>query len=127
MDPQHYKVDRQAMEHLEKRIAPAENKVIDGNMLKSCVEQEFNKNGFFVSKNSTFCDEFSYCIRTLMTEVEVELNPSSGNVAMDPDQRLKLVGLFGLIALHNRLFHNLDKRMLNKIWDLCKKVSFLFN
>ena len=46
----------------------------------------------------------------------------SGLVVAEPDNRLKLVGLFCLIALHNRLFHAIDKKLLNKIWELCKKV-----
>ena len=143
MDPANFNVDAKAMEHLEKRIAPAEYKIIDANMLKvckidwfyrfnifyhfkqfqSCIDQEFSKNGFFVSKNSVFCDEFSYCVRTLMADIEIEL--STGN-AIEPDHRLKFVGLFCLIALHNRIFHTLDKRLLNKIWDLCKKVCKYF-
>ena len=45
-------------------------------------------------------------------------------VAAEPDNRLKLVGLFCLIALHNRLFHAIDKKLLNKIWELCKKVLY---
>ena len=36
MDPANFNVDAKAMEHLEKRIAPAEYKIIDGNMLKVC-------------------------------------------------------------------------------------------
>ena len=45
-------------------------------------------------------------------------------VAAEPDNRLKLVGLFCLIALHNRLFHAIDKKLLNKICELCKKVLY---
>jgi len=128
MDPESYNVNIDAMTQLEKLLSPAESKVIDGNMLKTCLDQEFNKNGFYVSKNSNFCEEFLYCIRTLMAEVEVDFNSqataASSNysvVAAEPDNRLKLVGLFCLIALHNRLFHTIDKKLLNKIWELCKK------
>ena len=74
MDPESYNVNIDAMTQLEKLLSPAESKVIDGNMLKTCLDQEFNKNGFYVSKNSNFCEEFLYCIRTLMAEVEVDFN-----------------------------------------------------
>ena len=74
MDPESYNVNIDAMTQLEKLLSPAESKVIDGNMLKTCLDQEFNKNGFYVSKNSNFCEEFLCCIRTLMAEVEVDFN-----------------------------------------------------
>ena len=77
MDPDAYNVSKDAMNQLEKLLSPAESKVIDGNMLKTCLDQEFNKNGFYVSKNSNFCEEFLYCIRALMVEVEVECNSSA--------------------------------------------------
>ena len=73
-----------------------------------------------MSQNSNFCEEFMVCIKAIITEVESSLGRNSEEV----DNRLKLVGLFALIALHNRLFQALDKKLLNKIWDLCKKVIF---
>ena len=126
MDSSAYNVDSESMIQLEKNLAPAESKVIDGNMLKSCLNQEFNKNGFFVSKNSHFCEEFLFCIRTLMVEVETIMNSSNSGDFCEPDNRLKLVGLFSLIALHNRLFHSVDKKLLSKVWELCKKVLNAF-
>ena len=133
MDPEAYNVNIDAMTQLEKLLSPAESKVIDGNMLKTCLDQEFNKNGFYVSKNSSFCEEFLFSIRTLMAEIEVDFNLTSSSSASssessgspDPDNHLKLVGLFGLIALHNRLFHAIDKKLLSKIWELCKKVIII--
>ena len=84
---------------------------------QNCIDQEFNKNGFFVTTNASFCDEFNHCIRMMISEVE-------SNVTMvDPDERLKLVGLFALMTLHNRLFPNMDRKIVNKILELCKKVS----
>ena len=77
MDPSAYNVQADSMKQLEKLLSPAESKVIDGNMLKTCLDQQFNKNGFFVSKNSQFCDEFLFCIRTMIAEIEVDLNNSS--------------------------------------------------
>ncbi len=37
--------------------------------------------------------------------------------------RLKLVSLVCLITLHNNLFHSLDKKFINRFWELCKKVK----
>ena len=88
--------------------------------LQNCIGQEFNRNGFFVSKNSSFCDEFLYCIRSLVSEVEAEL---SNSTVIGKDYKLKMVGLFALIALHTNIFHGaVDKKLTNKLWDLCKKV-----
>ena len=91
-------------------------------LLQNCIGQEFNRNGFFVSKNSGFCEEFLHCIRTMVTEVESELSNSTA-IVIGNDYKLKMVGLFALIALHTNIFHGAaDRKLTNKLWDLCKKV-----
>lgn len=52
-----------------------------------------------------------------MNDVEAELNNG-----LEANYRLKLVGLLCLITLHTNLFHSLDKKLVNRIWELCKKV-----
>ena len=62
--------------------------------------------------------------KTLVNSSATAASSNYSVVAAEPDNRLKLVGLFCLIALHNRLFHAIDKKLLNKIWELCKKVLY---
>ena len=57
-----------------------------------------------------------------MTEVEAEISSNANGGAIGHDHKLKLVGIFALIALHHKIFHTVDKRLNNKLWDLCKKV-----
>ena len=40
----------------------------------------------------------------------------------DPEERLNLVGVFALMTLHNKMFPNMDRKLVNKILELCKKV-----
>ena len=92
-------------------------------LLQNCIGQEFNRNGFFVSKNSGFCEEFLHCIRTMVTEVESEFSNSTASIVIGNDYKLKMVGLFALIALHTNIFHGaVDRKLTNKLWDLCRKV-----
>ena len=56
----------------------------------------------------------------MITEVEIS------SPIIDPDDRLKMVGLFALLALHLNIFHSLDKKLTNKIWELCKKVYHFY-
>lgn len=42
-ESQPFKVNNEAMNQLEKLLGPSESKVIDGNMLKTCLHQDFNK------------------------------------------------------------------------------------
>lgn len=132
-NPTHYNgVTKESMEHLEKMLNPAESKIIDGNFLKTCLDQDFDKKGsFFVTKNLHFGEELIFSIKTLMAEIEGDLSSisSSSSVMFSQelggaaDNRLKLVGLFCLIGLHNRLFHSIDRKVLGKMWELCKKVN----
>lgn len=133
-NPDQYKVGKESMEHLEKMLDPAEAKVIDGNLLKTCLDQDFDKKGFFVTKNVNFGEELVFAIKTLMAEIEGDLSSATASTATSvmfsqelggaSDNRLKLVGLFCLIALHNRLYHSIDRKVLSKMWELCKKVKF---
>ena len=124
MEPSNFEINAEAMKQLETILHPSESKVIDGNLFKTVLDQDYSKNGIFVSQNSNFADEFMYCIRALMAQVEVDSSSTSGSGNSEPDNGFKLVGLFCLIALHNRLFHSIDKRLLSRIWELCKKVHF---
>ena len=76
MDPESYNVNIDAMTQLEKLLSPAESKVIDGNMLKTCLDQEFNKNGFYASKSEfQFLWRISLLHPNPMAKVEVDFNP----------------------------------------------------
>ena len=86
--------------------------------MQSCIDQEYNKNGFFVTKNSVFCDSFTQCIRLMISEIE----SNSTNMKPDPEERLNLVGVFALMTLHNKMFPNMDRKLVNKTLELCKKV-----
>ena len=83
---------------------------------QSCIEQQFNKNGVHVSKNGGLCYEFNFCLRTYFGEVEA--------AAADPDHCFRLVGLAGLAALFNNLFQSMDKKFVNKLWEVLKKVNY---
>ena len=84
---------------------------------QTCIDQEFNKEGFFVSTNTFLCEDFNNAVRAMILDIE-----SNSNL-VDTDDRLKIVGLLALVSLQNRLFPNTDRKLVNKIFDLCKKVS----
>ena len=71
-----------------------------------------------MTKNSVFCDSFNQCIRLMISEIE----SNSTNMKPDPEERLNLVGVFALMTLHNKMFPNMDRKLVNKILELCKKV-----
>lgn len=118
MDCDKYKVTKEQMKRLDKLLGPAEKRVMESNMFKACVDQQFNKSGvFFVSKNAAFCDELNFAMKTILADVEANLVNM-----MDPGQKSKLVGLAAMMVLHYNLFQTLDKKFLNKVWEVCKKV-----
>ena len=51
-----------------------------------------------------------------------EIESNSTNMKPDPEERLNLVGVFALMTLHNKMFPNMDRKLVNKILELCKKV-----
>ena len=57
----------------------------------------------------------------MITEIEFSL----ASPIIDPQERLKMVGLFALIALHLNIFRSIDKKLTYKIWELCKRVRNL--
>ena len=71
-----------------------------------------------------FKEEMNKSVFNLISQVEVEFsNAVTCNFSsLDPENRLKLVGLSALMALHHNLFQIQDKKFLIKYWDVCKKV-----
>ena len=51
-----------------------------------------------------------------------EIESNSTNMKPDPEERLNLVGVFALMTLHNKMFPNMDRKLVNKTLELCKKV-----
>ena len=51
-----------------------------------------------------------------------EIESNSTNMKPDPEERLNLVGVFALMTLHNKMFPNMDRKLVNKTLELCKKI-----
>ena len=54
------------------RILPAFTNLIQGVLFSSkqtCIEQNFNVAGFYVSKNGALLDELNFCIRAILAQV----------------------------------------------------------
>ena len=66
LDPQKFNIDQGKLNLLRKLLTPTESRVLDGNLFRSVVNQTFDK----ATTNSVLGDEFGYCIREMMTEIE---------------------------------------------------------
>ncbi len=60
-------------------------------------------------------------IQQLLSNIEPKLGESN-----ELDGRMKYVGICALFCLHYQLYRTDDKRLIKLIWDVYKKVRFIF-
>ncbi|XP_035226740.1 WASH complex subunit 4-like, partial [Stegodyphus dumicola] len=101
----------------EKLMRKLENQLLDGCIFLRCVEQIFDDEKNFVSKNKFFAEEFALNIKNQFIVME----PKLGEVN-EFDARLKLPDICCLFVLHFYLFRVIDKKFFKSLWDTHKKV-----
>ncbi|KAF7702037.1 WASH complex subunit 4 [Silurus meridionalis] len=118
-NPSKFAIPEEKLKPFEKLLLKLEGQILDSMIFQACVEQRFDNpgEGFSVSKNSAFAEEFAHNIRTIFANVESKLGEPA-----EIDQRDKYVGVCGLFALHFHIFRTVDKRLYKALLDVCKKV-----
>ena len=122
IDPKKFHVEKEKVNLLKKLLAPTEKQVLEGNIFKLCISQVFERNESKVTYSTSLGDEFGLYLKTAVNDLEISLSTNSrGN--LDREQRFKLIGVCGLYVLYNNLCFTVDKKLFNKVVELCKKVS----
>ncbi|KAF4081421.1 hypothetical protein AMELA_G00160980 [Ameiurus melas] len=118
-NPSKFAIPEEKLKPFEKLLLKLEGQLLDSMIFQACVDQRFDNpgEGFSVSKNSAFAEEFAHNIRTIFANVESKLGEPA-----EIDQRDKYVGVCGLFALHFHIFRAVDKRLYKALLDVCKKV-----
>ncbi|UYV81128.1 KIAA1033 [Cordylochernes scorpioides] len=102
---------------LEKVLARLESQLLEGRIFQGCVDQQFDDEDAYVSKNSFFAEEFGLNIRNHFASIELKLG--EGN---EFNSRTRLVGIAALYVLDYHLFRTAEKKFFKSLWDTYKKV-----
>ncbi|XP_033098788.1 WASH complex subunit 4-like isoform X2 [Anneissia japonica] len=116
-NPARFNIDSVKLRPFEKLLMRLQGQLLDGMIMQSCVEQLFDENHVYVTKNSYFAEEFAYNIRVLFSQIEPKIGDPS-----EMDHRLQYVGICGLYVLHFQIFRVIDKKVFKQLWDVYKKI-----
>ncbi|XP_052261533.1 WASH complex subunit 4-like isoform X2 [Dreissena polymorpha] len=116
-DPTKFGTTEDKLRPFEKLMMSLEGQLLEKMIFQNCVEQPFDSQQVFVSKNTVFMDEFGVNIRNYLEQLEARIGESN-----EVDQRFKFVGLCGLYILHFQLFRVTDKKVFKSLWDIYKKL-----
>ncbi|XP_015922482.2 WASH complex subunit 4 [Parasteatoda tepidariorum] len=110
-------IESEKLRPFEKLINKLENQLLEGSIFLGAVEQNFDDNKNFVTKNTFFLDEFNLNIRKFFMVIESKIGESN-----EFDARLKIPDVCCLFVLHFYLFRVMDKKFFKSLWDIYKKV-----
>ena len=113
LDHSKFGIDPKKLQLMRKLLTSTEAKVLHGNIFKSAIDHEFDKS-LMVSNNIMLCDEIEYCVRKMLHDVE-----NSSDIS---NPGMRFVGSLGVLVLHYQLFLKLDRRLVTKTIELCKKI-----
>ncbi|VDI58372.1 WASH complex subunit 7, partial [Mytilus galloprovincialis] len=116
-DPGKFGIQPDKMRPFEKLMMQLEGQLLDGLIFQNCVEQTFDSQTVYVTKNPVFAEEFAANIREILPDLEQRIGENN-----EMDQRYKFVGLCGLYVLHFQIFRVIDKKVFKSMWDVYKKV-----
>lgn len=116
-NPSKFNVTDEQLKTLAKLLMMTEEKLFDGRIFQGCVEQTFDDGRAFVSKNTTFQEEFLYNAKSLFSQMESNLNELT-----DSMQWCRIVGIFALFVIHFHLFKTIDRKIYRSLWDIHKKL-----
>ncbi|XP_052780074.1 WASH complex subunit 4-like isoform X2 [Mya arenaria] len=116
-DPTKFGTTEEKLRPFEKLMMTLEGQLLDGMIYQNCVEQPFDSQQVFVSKNVVFMDEFAINIRDYLADLEARIGENN-----EVDQRFRFVGVCGLYVLHFQLFRLTDKKIFKTLWDIYKKL-----
>jgi len=116
-NPTKFQLPQDKIRPFEKLLMNLEGNLLEGRIFQNCVEQLFDSNQVYVSKNSQFVEEFGLNIRVYLSQLEMRIAESN-----ETNQRHQLVGLIGLYILHFHIFRVIDKKVFKTIWDIHKKL-----
>ncbi|CAG2204056.1 MRT43 [Mytilus edulis] len=115
--PGKFGIQPDKMRPFEKLMMQLEGQLLDGLIFQNCVEQTFDSQTVYVTKNPVFAEEFAANIREILPDLEQRIGENN-----EMDQRYKFVGLCGLYVLHFQIFRVIDKKVFKSMWDVYKKV-----
>jgi len=118
LNPSSFEVTKDKLEHLKKLVKKVDTLVISSRLFYHCIDQDFDDSGIPVSKNSVFIEEFMTNIKFLFNKLEVKL----GDNVCEFVHAQEFVAICCLFVFNSRLFHDIDKKFFNKIWDVNKKL-----
>ncbi|XP_014677471.1 PREDICTED: WASH complex subunit 7-like [Priapulus caudatus] len=90
-NPATFNIEVAKLRLFEKLLMKLEGQLMDRMILRNCIEQMFDSSSAFVTKNSSFAEEFILNIRAIYTMIENKIGEPN-----EVDQRYKYVGVCAL-------------------------------
>jgi len=118
LNPSSFDVSKDKLEHLKKLVKKIDTLIISSRLFYHCIDQDFDDSGIPVCKNSVFIEEFLINLKFLFNKLEVKLGDSTCEFVHSQE----FVAICCLFVFNSRLFHDIDKKFFNKIWDVNKKL-----
>jgi len=129
-EPSRYGIDEERVRQFERLLVSLDQNVMSGAILSACVEQDFeappsedDQFEVHVRSNKVFLEEMFYCIRD-----RFQVAANAIGTPTETNQRVQLVGVFGLYVLYRRLTPpNVlpDAKFYRKLWAVQKKVPLV--
>ncbi|KAK4296222.1 hypothetical protein Pmani_031273 [Petrolisthes manimaculis] len=110
-------LDRSQLQPLEKMLGDIEATVMQGNMFQSVVRQQYDREGWTVTRNGALREEMLNVIMGWCGQ----LDQSSGE-GWWCDLQMQVVGVTALAVLHQVIFNSQDKKLAKLLINLFKKV-----
>jgi WASH complex subunit 7 len=132
-EPSRYGIDEERVRQFERLLVSLDQSIMSGAILRSCVEQDFTQMAtddeegrgvtVEVRNNKLFLDEFFFCTRDRFHVAEGLIGEPT-----ETDQRMDLVGAFGLYVLYRKLTPSKmlpDASFYRRMWAVQKKVPLV--
>jgi hypothetical protein len=115
-NPSKYRMTREQIRSLDKHLASIENALLTGNIFKTALEKCLDEKLIFVIKNSSLSNEIAAYINQLLNELERdEENIFFTQVWLQVNS---------LVVLEHYLFGSTDKKLVKRLLEVNKKVSY---
>lgn len=109
------------MLQFEKLLLSLEGQLLEGQIFRNCVEQEFDFPGVWeVKTNPVFQKEFDYNVRAMYAR----MTSKSGDLT-EIYQRRRFIGLCALYTFCFKLFPQIDKAFFRDLWEMRRVIPIV--
>ncbi|KAI6650453.1 hypothetical protein LOD99_5890 [Oopsacas minuta] len=114
--------DHTKLKPFERLMQKWEGQLLEGEILRTCLRQDFDSPQVHVSQNYMVAEELQTSVSSLLSQIE----PKIGKLG-EVNHRQRLPSLYCLVALFSFVFRSkeLDKKLLKQLWDTHKKLPVI--